>query len=210
MTAIIQSHKQRYSNNSNGNFSDTTKNQSINNITPYGEFYINKKLLTVRKAVSKDAKSLFEYIETICAETQYLTFGSGEVALTVEMQKLIIEKSCNSLSNLLIIGVIDNAIVANLRFTPGIRPRTCHAGEFGISVLKKYWRHKIGSQLMQIFIQWAKDSGKIKKLNLKVRKDNKRAIKLYTKFGFVVEGIITREFYVNNRFYDAYFMGLKI
>ena len=168
------------------------------------------KKLTIRQAKIEDADIVFKYINKICSETEYLTFGSGDIALTVEMQKSIIEKSYNSPSHLLLIGVVGNRVVANIRFTPGIRPRTCHAGEFGISVLKQYWRYEIGSWLMQAFIQWAKDSNIIKKINLIVRKDNKKAISLYKKFGFTVEGTITREFYINNRFYDAFFMGLKI
>ncbi|WP_200791861.1 GNAT family N-acetyltransferase [Caloranaerobacter azorensis] len=37
----------------------------------------------------------------------------------------------------------------------------------------------IASQLIKELIEWAKSSGIIKKINLKVREDNERAINLY-------------------------------
>ena len=59
-------------------------------------------------------------------------------------------------------------------------------------------------------IDWAKESGIIRKLNLKVLVTNDAAIKLYKKFGFEVEGLIKRDFYIKNKFQDTLIMGLII
>lgn len=59
-------------------------------------------------------------------------------------------------------------------------------------------------------IRWAKDSRKIKKLNLRVRSDHERGIRLYKSFGFVQEGLITRELMISGKFYDFCCMGLWI
>ena len=46
----------------------------------------------------------------------------------------------------------------------------------------------IGTSLMRDLMDWAKQSPRVKKLELLVRATNERAIRLYSKLGFVVEG----------------------
>ncbi|WP_041720449.1 GNAT family N-acetyltransferase, partial [Alkaliphilus metalliredigens] len=63
---------------------------------------------------------------------------------------------------------------------------------------------------MEYLIQWGETSEIIGKINLRVRTDNVSAIHLYEKMGFQIEGTITREFKINDTYYDALFMGLVI
>lgn len=63
------------------------------------------------------------------------------------------------------------------------RRRMSHRAEIGISVAKDYWGMGIGSTLMAALLSFAKERG-IRQLNLEVRSDNERAIRLYEKFGF--------------------------
>lgn len=46
----------------------------------------------------------------------------------------------------------------------------------------------IGTLLMRDLMEWAKQSPRVKKIELLVRTTNERAIRLYSKLGFVVEG----------------------
>ena len=46
------------------------------------------------------------------------------------------------------------------------------------------------------------------KINLSVREDNPRAIALYKKCGFEVEGISKNETYLDGKFFDIVNMGL--
>jgi RimJ/RimL family protein N-acetyltransferase len=77
-------------------------------------------------------------------------------------------------------------------------------------VLKDYWGLSIGKHLLRYLIDWAKKTGKVRKINLRVRVDNERAIRLYQRLGFVIEGTLKREFYVGGRFIDSYLMGLCV
>lgn len=108
------------------------------------------------------------------------------------------------------IAEIDGRIVGNLNFDGGQRPRTRHMGEFGLTVLKDYWGQGVGSILLKYLINWSRETGVIKKINLTVREDNKTAIKLYKKFGFKEEGFITRFFYLEGKFYNALKMGIEL
>ncbi len=59
-------------------------------------------------------------------------------------------------------------------------------------------------------INWAKEIRLIRKINLKVRSDNQATIDLYQRFNFLFEGTITREFFINGKFYDSILMGIEI
>jgi UDP-glucose 4-epimerase len=85
-----------------------------------------------------------------------------------------------------------------------------HAGEFGISVLRKYWGIGVASSLIDSLLEWSIDGNIIRKINLRVRADNHRAISLYKLKGFVVEGILKNEIFLNNTYYDNLWMGLEI
>ena len=97
-----------------------------------------------------------------------------------------------------------------MSFSGGQRNRIKHYGEFGITVQKKHWGTGIGSLMLDTFIAWAKNSNIIKKINLRVRTDNKRAISLYEQKGFVKEGTIRKEIIIDSKFYDHYWMGLEL
>jgi len=153
----------------------------------------NGATLTIREAKKEDAVQLLEYVNKIAGETDFFTFGPGEFDLSLEQEEQFIEKHLNSNNKLFVIAQIDQELAGNLGFTGGDRPRLRHAGEFGCGVLKEYWGLGIGSGLVENLIDWARSSGIIRKINLKVRLDNERAIKLYERFGFVNEGLISRE-----------------
>lgn len=109
-----------------------------------------------------------------------------------------------------IVAEIEGKIVGNLSFSGGPRQRIAHAGELGVCVLKEYWGQGIGTKLIEYLIDWCKESGIIRKINLRVRSDNYSAIHIYKKLGFNEEGLITRDFFINERFYDSISMGFII
>ncbi|MBO8129767.1 MAG: GNAT family N-acetyltransferase [Peptococcaceae bacterium] len=175
----------------------------------YCEFK-NGQTLLIREAVKKDAPGIIQYLYEIASESDFLTFGEGEISISVSEEEAFIEASAQTDNRLFIVAEINGKIVACLNFTGDTKPRKRHTGEFGVSVLRAYWDLGIGTQLVKYLISWAQASNVIRKINLRVREDNHRAIKLYSKLGFIKEGIITREFLVDGKFYDAVFMGLQI
>ncbi|WP_427339831.1 GNAT family N-acetyltransferase [Caloranaerobacter sp. DY30410] len=170
----------------------------------------NGKKVVIRKAEKKDAEELIKFINVISYESDFLTFEPGELKLTKELEESIIEEYYNSDNKLFLVAEIEGEIIGNLSFKGGSRQRLKHTGEFGISVKKEYWNMGIASQLIKELIEWAKANKIIKKINLKVREDNERAINLYRKFGFIEEGKISKEFYVNGKYYSTILMGLEI
>jgi RimJ/RimL family protein N-acetyltransferase len=151
-----------------------------------------------------------EYIDKISYESDNLTFGPGEFGINIEQEEEFIDNISRQNNALFIIAEHDGKIVGNLNFSSRKRPRIIHTGEFGISILKDYWGEGLGTELISYLIDWSKNSGIIKKINLRVRTDNIPAIHLYKKLGFKVEGTISRDLRINDKFYDTFHMGLEI
>jgi len=170
----------------------------------------NKEKVIIREVNKSDAKELVEYLNIIGGESDNLTFGVGEFGKTVEQEEAYIENVLKENNALALIAIFDEKIVGNLNFSGGPRQRTAHVGEFGVSVLKEYWGSGIGESLILYLIGWSKNLSIIRKINLRTRTDNTRAIKLYEKLGFLEEGIIKRDFLINGVFYDSLAMGLLI
>lgn len=166
--------------------------------------------LIIRKAKIEDSEKLAEYMKAIPLETDFLTFGENELKITAEIEEKIISSIRSKDNSIMLLAIIDGEIAGNCTFRAGERKRVRHTGEFGITVRKPYWGLGIGSILMESLISWAKDTKIIRKINLRVRIDNQKAIKLYEKFGFEKEGILRREFMIDGEFYDSILMGLLL
>lgn len=170
----------------------------------------NNLQLTLRRAEPDDAARLLAYLNQIAGESENVTFGPGEFELSVEEERAILQQVAESPTGLYLIAEVAGEIAGTLTFSTGKRPRLRHFGEFGTSVLRKYWNLGVGSHMLAYLIDWARQTGTIRKINLRVRVDNHPAIHLYEKYGFVHEGRITREFYLHGQFVDVYVMGLQL
>ena len=170
----------------------------------------NNLSCTLRQPQEDDAQRILDYMNNATAETDFLSFGKGELTWTLEEEQKFIKEHLDDKNKIIIIAEVSGEIAGITSITGGKPPRVQHLGELGITILKKYWSLGMGNAFMEALIQWANKSGIIRHIFLKVRVDNKRAIKLYKKFGFVREGKICRQLLIDNKFYDAYLMGLEI
>ena len=162
------------------------------------------------KRVLEDAARLLRYLDEVTAETDFLALGKGELDWPEEKERRFIDDHGRADNKLLILAEIEAHIAGLLRCSGDERPRLRHAGEFGITISRAHWGLGLGAMMIRIMIEWAKASRVIRKINTRVHADNERALRLYKRFGFVREGVITRQFAVAGTFYDAYLMGLEI
>ena len=170
----------------------------------------NGQAVLLREAIKEDASELVIYLQKIGNESDFLTFGPGELSVSVSDEEAILEESRTAKNKIMLLALVGSKVIGCLHFTGGVRARIQHTGEFGVSVLKNYWDQGIGTAMVQELIQWAKDSSEIRKLNLRVRSDNDRAVRVYENLGFIQEGLITREFFISGQFFDCFYMGLTI
>ena len=140
------------------------------------------KQFMIEQAKPEDAALLLDYTRVIGGETDNLSFGAEDIHINVEGKAKQLAEQENSCDDVLFLAKADGMIIgdANLNRMPR---RMNHRGEFGIAVRKAWWGCGVASALMKEILKFAKANG-FEQLNLEVRSDNTRAIRLYEKFGF--------------------------
>jgi RimJ/RimL family protein N-acetyltransferase len=150
--------------------------------------YYNKgKNIIIRNAALGDAQRLVELMKKLDTETTFLLREPEEFTLTVEQEQKFIETKLESQVELFLLAEVDGAIIGSCALNGNTRKRLRHTGSLGIALIEKYWGLGIGRKLMETAIVWAKENG-ITRVTLEVDTSNYRAISLYTKLGFQVEG----------------------
>ena len=92
-------------------------------------------------------------------------------------------------------------------FGAGRSPRRAHAMHLGMTVRKDWHGKGVGGQLMTALLELADGWLNVTRLELTVFTDNERAIALYKKHGFVVEGTHKAYALRAGRYADTYAMA---
>ena len=87
------------------------------------------------------------------------------------------------------------------------RDRLVHVAGLGVAVHDVYQDQGVGTALMEAAIDLADNWLNLKRLELDVCTDNERAIHLYKKFGFVVEGTRRALAFREGEYVDAHSMA---
>ncbi|NJP04220.1 MAG: GNAT family N-acetyltransferase [Chloroflexaceae bacterium] len=107
----------------------------------------------------------------------------------------------------LLVACIENEVVGSSGLHLQTQPRRRHVASLGMGVRDDYQGRGVGSALMDAMVDLADNWLNLIRLELCVWVDNERAIGLYQKFGFVIEGTHSCYAYRNGRYIDAYAMG---
>lgn len=163
----------------------------------------------IREAHIEDAEDILNFIKEVSDETDFLISDSSERDFNIKKEREFLQNMQSSILEKMFLYKIENEIVGTCSVNGINKKRIKHKVGLGITVLKKYWGEGIGGKLINHAIEYCKLNS-IKKIELEVRIDNKRAIKLYKKFGFEIEGEIKKSVYLNGNYYNCYFMGLLL
>ena len=104
------------------------------------EYRVNGYCYTIRPAVINDAKDLYEIRLQIDGETQNLDREQGESYINKTGFEEIIKADTEEKNNLFLVSVISGNIVGFSRCEGNHLKRFIHKVEFGVCVLKDYWR----------------------------------------------------------------------
>ena len=166
--------------------------------------------LLIRAAAPEDAAALLDYIEAVSRESDFLTFAPGEFALSVVAEAEVLRQYAEASNQLYLLGLVEDAIAAVTILSASTRARIRHCGELAMSVRRRYWGQGIGSLMLDTLITWARATRIITKIDLRVRADNQRAIRLYQRKGFRLEGTLRREMRVGEEYFDNHCLGLEL
>lgn len=87
-----------------------------------------------------------------------------------------------------LVATVAGEVVGNIGLTRFTRPRRAHVGEIGMAVRDDWQGKGVGSALLEAALDLADNWLGMRRIELHVHADNARAVALYRKFGFEVEG----------------------
>lgn len=171
------------------------------------EFHINGLVYTIRSAVKTDADQLSKIRIQIDGETENMDREAGEGFIDTKGFQEIIKTDSEEMKNLFLVIEVQNRIVGFSRCEGSNLKRLSHKVEFGVCILREFWGYGMGKNLLQKSINWA-DENEVKKISLQVLETNEKAIQLYKKLGFGVEGILKNDKRLSNgKYYNSVVMG---
>ena len=93
-----------------------------------------------------------------------------------------------------------------IQTTPN-HPRRKHVGQLGMAVRDDFQGKGVGTALMRAAVDMADHWLDLLRLELGVFVDNEPAVRLYQKFGFIIEGTLTRYAFRAGTYADVYAMA---
>lgn len=106
----------------------------------------------------------------------------------------------------MLVAEVDGIVVGHAGLTLYSR-RRAHVGSLGMSVDQAYQGQGVGTALLAALIDLADNWYNLRRLELEVYIDNEPAIRLYRRFGFVIEGAHRAYVYREGTWADAYSMA---
>ncbi len=158
----------------------------------------------IRPMLSDDSDMLYEIFRAPenCRTT--LQLPSQELWLT---RQRVLDPPAGMIR---LVATRDNRIIGMISLRP--RQRRCreHIGGIGMMVHPDFWGLGVGSRLMEALLDRAEKSLNLARIELEVHTDNPAGIRLYEKFGFVIEGTKRFHSYGGGGWSDTYFMARLI
>jgi putative acetyltransferase len=105
-----------------------------------------------------------------------------------------------------IVAMLDGQLVGAADVTQ-YKGRRSHAGGIGLCVRDDFHRRGIGSALLATLLDVADNWLNLRRLELTVYVDNEPAVRLYERFGFLIEGTRRSDAFRDGAFADSYAMA---
>ncbi len=142
--------------------------------------------LTIRPALPFDAEPLHAYLAAIAAEKLPVLFAR-EAPPAAERVAAMIARNTGDERYCLLLAVEDSGVAGMLDFMGASHAQQRHVGGFGMSVRRDQRGRGVGTRLLRTLYGFALGRG-YRRLELDVFSNNKGAIGLYEREGFLHEG----------------------
>ncbi len=165
----------------------------------------------LRNAELSDASDLIKYLKVTTEETPYLIREPEEVSLTEEQQKRFLQSKLDAERELMLVAIVDGKYVGNCSLmSAGGYKRYRHRCNVAIALYQEYCGRGIGKVMLETILDVARNLG-YEQAELEVVAENKTAIALYEKIGFIKYGTLPDNMkYKDGKYVDAYWMMKKL
>lgn len=127
----------------------------------------NQKTVIIRQAEIDDAEKLLNCIKTYVPQSEYIPKLEQEIKLTIEQEKEWINYFLTNENSLLLIAEFDNEIIGNVDLTGNRRKIMEHTAVIGMGMLKEWRNTGLGTALLKLAIEWAKENSILELLGFK-------------------------------------------
>lgn len=168
--------------------------------------FINGKRLYLRGLEKKDLAKLIEWMNDSNV-THYLFMGQRPAYLELLSEQWEKQIRDHTEINFAIMENKKDKIIGWCGLY-SIRP-VAHSAEYRVFIGdKKYWNKGLGTEVAKLLLEYAFEKLNLNRVWLGVNASHKGAVRSYEKSGFVKEGLLREEIFVNDRYYDAVRMGI--
>ena len=144
--------------------------------------------IKVRKAEASDAAAIIELRNRILSETAFMLWEPGEFQDSVEDEAKRIERLNNRDNCLLIVAEAGGQLIGNLTAYGGETRRIRHRATIALGVAKEHWSKGAATAMLDFVLRWSRER-KLRRVELTVHTTNVRALAVYRRCGFQVEGV---------------------
>ncbi len=161
--------------------------------------------IEIRERNLEDVNKFCDFLMKLDNEAEYMIFEKGERNVNKEVIQKNIESVINN-GNVCYVALDNDEIIGYVIAVREHFIRTRHVAVVVIGILEEYCSKGIGHMLLKNIINWAKING-VKRLELNVITENERAVNLYKKCGFKIEGTRKSSTLINGKYYDDFYMA---
>lgn len=148
----------------------------------------NGMLCHLRNGTESDGPAALEQFNLTHEETDYLLTYPDENCFDAVQEGAFLKEKSESENEIEIIAIVGQKVVGTAGIEAvGSTYKICHRAEFGISIAREFWGLGLGRALTEACIECARMADYIQ-LELNVAAENKRAVSMYEKAGFVEYG----------------------
>lgn len=169
-----------------------------------------RRVVKVRRARVSDLEQYAENVQSVADEGRYIFMERVTEERKKSMGRLLKDKGCL----VIVAEVVERGkpkLVGNLTMTRyGDVKKSEHVRVLGMLVVNGYRDMGIGTRLIEYALQWGRAKEGVEKIALGVFSNNRRALRLYEKFGFKVEGVKKRHYYIAGEPEDEIDMALFV
>ncbi|EFR45088.1 GNAT family N-acetyltransferase [Streptococcus pseudoporcinus] len=162
----------------------------------------------IEEARAEDAEAIINLLDQVAQETSFISDVEVFKKVSLEQLQFLLASQTESALELCLVLKVDQELVGLLNISNSKLKERAHLGELFVVVSEAYQGYGLGQDLIELALNWIREMGLLKKLELQVQVRNQKAIHVYEKFGFRIEG--KRKLAVKTKdgeFLDTYFMG---
>lgn len=164
----------------------------------------NMKII-VRPIAAEDIESFRACLDSVAREARYLALL--EAPPLDRIQSFVSDNIARGIPQ--VVAHDGSRVVGWCDISPGWHHALRHCGSVGMGLLPEHRGQGLGGELLTACIAKAPSVG-ITRIELEVRADNQRGIRLYERFGFVREGIKKHGMRVHDEYIDTIPMSLLL